>query len=186
MQKGGLVLPRVGWEVILLFGLEATSDELSYVNSIIPSPLNACVGTDTISDDILFQKRRLYHAGEVGSRYLTSSECREFIHDSYDVSLLSAFSCCLSTQHDWNTQLRLEREEDGDSALPSTFRNMNGIPQSIDKEVAFIKMMDQCASEIHHAVQFHSDLIMHLHSRCMELNRYIHLPLIPRNETTIE
>ena len=38
VRQGGLVLPRVGWEVVLLFGLEPSSNELSYVDPIIPPP----------------------------------------------------------------------------------------------------------------------------------------------------
>ncbi len=44
----------------------------------------------------------------------------------------------------------------------------------------------QCNSEIFHATRFCADAVKHLHHSAKVENKYIHLPLVPRDETLTE
>jgi hypothetical protein len=107
----------IGWDVISLFGVIPAA-ELLYSDLIIPPPMNACVHCNVSLDNLLFMRRQFYQSGHANSRDITSIEYDKLIQDSEDVSILSAFSCCLLQQHQWEAELEtLHNEESTESGL---------------------------------------------------------------------
>ena len=86
---GTLVWPKIGWDVLSLFGVMPVAEELSYVDTIIPPPLHACISSDTSVDNLLFSVDREFKlSGEPNSHSISSDEYHSLIVDAKDVSLL--------------------------------------------------------------------------------------------------
>ncbi len=114
---GSLVWPTIGWDVISLFGVISAA-ELLYLDPNIPPLMNACVHCDVSLDNLLFTRSQFYQSGDANSRDITSIEYDKLIRDSEDVSILSAFSCCLLQHHQWKNKLKtLHNEESTESGL---------------------------------------------------------------------
>ena len=94
-----------------LFGVIPAA-ELSYLDPIVPPPMNACVHCDVSLDNLLFTRRQFYQLGDANSRDITSIEYNKLLWDSEDVSILSAFSCCLLQQHKWKDELETHHNEE--------------------------------------------------------------------------
>jgi hypothetical protein len=108
---GSLVWPTIGWDVISLFGVISAAD-LLYLDPIISPLMNACVHCDVSLNNLLFTRRKVYQSGDANSRDITSMEYDKLIHDSEDVSILSAFSHCLLQQHKWKDELETHHNEE--------------------------------------------------------------------------
>ncbi len=106
------------------------------------------------------------------------------ILDQEDLSDLRVFGDYLKMLHDWNQELELNAfEEDVNTASPHL---PDGIPQNINNESAFILEMASCTYEIGNAVKLQSQLVKHLYPYTDKDDKYIHLPIISRDETCTE
>ncbi len=183
---GSLVWLTIGWDVMSLFGVIPAA-ELLYLDPIIPPPMNACVHCDVSLENLLFTRRQFYQSEDAHSRDITSIEYDKLIRDSEDVSILSAFSRCLLQQHQWKAELEtLHGEERTESGLDQSGYCTAGIPHCYKNEKAFLDQIHQYNGEIFHAIHFHPDVVKHLHPSAKVEDKYIHLPLVPRDETLTE
>jgi hypothetical protein len=66
VTTGSLVWPTIGWDVHSLYSISPIADT-SYVDPIVPPPINACVHCDSTEDDLLFSARVFYQSGEENS-----------------------------------------------------------------------------------------------------------------------
>jgi hypothetical protein len=195
--------PQLGWDVISLKGLVATS-ELSYDNPIVPPPLDARCHANATVDDLLFSLRRFYHSDEAMSRSISSDEYNQLIMDSEDVILLDTFYSSSKMLHKWKQTLEHEQDDSGDTAIlhaagdsggDSDHDNVGGgcvsyapdvVPHHYENEKVFMRLMHKCQNEVYYATKFRSSVVRHLYPHAKVQDRFIHFPLIPRDETTNE
>ena len=181
MVSGNLIWPLIGWDVIQLRGVLPCA-ELSYCNPVVPPPLNACVSLDENMTDILFRSRTFYRSGEENSRPMTSDEYYSLQLDIEDLTNLESFGSYLTRLHATSCEISLETMEGGVDCSAVT----DGIPLSYREEHMFVCSIIQCRSLIHLAKCFRGDLLRHLYPHAGTPDRYIHLPLIGREETSCE
>jgi hypothetical protein len=65
------VWPTIGWDIISLYSIPLVAN-LSYVNPIVPPPMNACVHCNSTEDDLLFSAQVFHQLGEENSQYISS------------------------------------------------------------------------------------------------------------------
>ena len=182
--------PQIGWKVILLEGVSPPA-ALNYVNPIIPPPMNARCPSNMSSDKLLFTSRDLRRSGDDDSRCISSVKYNELILDAENVILLDTFRSTIKILHDWKSQLELEREEeeaDSESVnddITAPYIPL-GLPHNFTNEAELIALLDSCEKPLHHARTFRSDIVRHLYPNAKVPDKYIHFPLIPRDETTNE
>jgi hypothetical protein len=80
--------------------------------------------------------------------------------------------------------MAMEQSED-DENMPHSYAPV-GLPHEYDNKVVFLRMMKACNKAIYHAKTFRSDMVKHLYPHSKVPDKYIHFPLIPRDETTNE
>jgi hypothetical protein len=183
VTTGTLLMPLVGWDVTHLVG-QALTPHMSYIDFPIPPPSHACVEKGIPMDTLLFCKQLFLPAGNLRGRHLTSAEYNELILDQEDLSDLRVFGDYLKTLHDWNQELELNVfEEDFNTSSPHL---PDRIPQNSSNERAFISEMSSCTHEIDNAVKLQSQLVKHLYLYSDKDNKYVHLPIVGRDETCME
>jgi hypothetical protein len=181
---GSLVWPTIGWDVISSFQVIPAA-ELSYLDPIIPPPMNACVHCDVSLDNLLFTKREFYQSGDENSRYITSIEYDKLIRNSEDVSILSTFSRCLLKLHQWKDELETQNDDKSTkSGLDRSGHCTAGIPHCYKNKNAFLDQINHCTADIFHETRFHTDVVKHLHPYAKVEDKYIQIPLVPPDETS--
>jgi hypothetical protein len=157
---------------------------MSYIDFPIPPPIHACVEKGILMDTFLFRKQLFLPASNLWGQELPSVVYNELILDQEDLSDLRVFGDYLKMLHNWNQELELNAfQEDIDSSSPHL---PDDIPQNINNKSAFILEMASCTYEIDNAVKLWSQLVKHLYPYADKDDKYIHLPIVGRDETCME
>jgi hypothetical protein len=184
VHSGSLAWPTIWWDMISLFGV-MLAIRLSYVHPIIPPPLNTCVCIISTFDELLFGPPTLLMSGEDGSRYLTSLEYDELIRDAKDISSLATFAHSLVRLHQLKDEIQMQHNKDSHHELVLS-QYWDGIPHDYKKELSFLGEINHCIKQIHHTTRFHYGMMKHLYPHGNVQDRYMHVPLIPRDEASTE
>ncbi len=143
VTTGALPWPAIGWDIQHLPG-EMEPLTLSYLDPIIPPPVNACVHSSQSEDDLIFMLREFKRSGEENSRRLSSAEYDVHIVDCEDIILLGAFlRTIILLHHAWKIELEKIREEEGIIA-DSVKYPPSGLPHNYSNETIFVEQLGKC------------------------------------------
>jgi hypothetical protein len=180
VTTGTLLWPSIGWDVPFLFGVPQTA-VLSYVDPIIPLPMNACISNSISLDDVFFGNRMFYHPSDADCQYLMYIEYSVLSIDARDIALLALFATYIGNQHEWSNELALQTEEDDVSVSSS---QLESNPVNTPHEAVFVSLMRECTKEVNSAQKLQSDMVRHCYTFSKHRDSFIHSPLVGRDETT--
>jgi hypothetical protein len=143
-------------------------------------------------DQLLFSHQQFYDAGTPNTCSISSLEYNKLICDSNDLFLLNTFARYLTSLHQVQEELRIEDKEENEerddcnnnynlsSCLPDS------IPHQYESKKLFLENIEQCTKELYHVPRFCTALVHHLYPHSEVEDKYIHAPLIGRDETSNE
>ena len=183
VTTGTLLMPSLGWNVTSITR-QTPTPVMSYLDYPIPPPIHACVEIGISMDQLLFENREFLHGGDCLGRQLTAAEYSELIRDHEDLSDIRVFGDYLKSVHNWKNEMELNAFED-DLDVPLHYLP-NGIPHQYTNETSFVLLLSLFTTEIDSALKLRSKLVKHLHPFAHQVDEYIHLPIVGRDETCTE
>jgi hypothetical protein len=185
ITSGNLIWPAIGWDILLLKGVAPCASPLSYIDPVVPPPLNACVLSSVSSDDLLLRQRTFFMSGTENTRQITSTEYYNLSMDVEDLCILDSFACFLSRMTKDNDNGIGVDEDENEHGLHRPCIH-DGLPHDYESERVFLEHLQACRPGIHKAMCFRNELLDHMYPYGRDPDTYIHEPLIGREETSNE
>jgi hypothetical protein len=193
VTSGLLLWPAVDWEVMPFPGVGnpvTRLQDLSYIDLVIHPSVNAWVNKDVLRDQLLFSHQQFYDAGTPNTHSISLLEYNKLICDSNDLLLLNTFARYLTSLHQVQEELHVEDKEENEEHNDCN-NNYNpslclpdSIPHQYESKKLYLENIEWYTKEFYHVPRFYTGLIHRLYPHSEVEEKYIHAPLIGRDETS--